>query len=58
MDVSSNYSFNAPILRQLLKATVSFRQDWLGLPCLVQFLTWLHMSDYHNIWNTDDNRVT
>ena len=26
-----------------LKATVSFRQDWLGLPCLVQLLTWLHV---------------
>ena len=30
------------------KATVSFRWDWLGLPCLVQLLTWLHVSDYHN----------
>ena len=35
-----------------LKATVSFRKDRLGLPCLVQLLTWLHVSDYRNFWNT------
>ena len=33
----------------LLKATVSFCQDWLGLPCLVQLLTWLYVLDYHNL---------
>ena len=35
------------------KATISFREDWLGLPCLVQLLTWLHVSDYHKIWNNE-----
>ena len=29
--------------------------DWSGLTCLVQLLTWLHVSDYRNFWNTDRN---
>ena len=29
-----------------IKATVSFREDWLGLPRLVQHITCLHMLDY------------
>ena len=28
-------------LADIFKATVCFRLDWLGLPCLVQLLTWL-----------------
>ena len=24
---------------------------WSGLPCLVEHLTWFHMSDYHHFWN-------
>ena len=36
-----------------LKATVSFRSDWSGLPCLVQLLTWLPVSDCSNFWNTE-----
>ena len=35
------------------KATVSFRKDWLGLPCLAQLVSWLHVSDYRNFWNTE-----
>ena len=31
-----------------LKATVRFLYDRLGLPYLVQFLTYLHVSDYRN----------
>ena len=27
-----------------IKATVCFRWDWSGLPCLVQLLSWLHVS--------------
>ena len=40
-----------------VKATVSFRWDWSGLPCLVQLLTWLHVSDCCNFWNTEDDRL-
>ena len=36
-----------------IKATVSFRYDWLGLLCLVPRLTWLHVSGYRNVWNTE-----
>ena len=28
------------------------KTDW-GLPCLVPLLTWLHVSDYRNFWNTE-----
>ena len=35
------------------EATVSFRWDWSGLPCLVQFLTWLHVSECRNLWNIE-----
>ena len=31
-------------LNSPLKATVSFRWNWSGLPCLVQLLTWLYTS--------------
>ena len=31
----------------IIKATLSFRKDWLGLSCLVQ-LPCLHVLDYHN----------
>ena len=24
-----------------------------GLPCLVQLLTWLHVSDFRSFWNTE-----
>ena len=33
-----------------LKATIRFHLDWLGLSCFVQLLTWLQVSDYHNLW--------
>ena len=26
---------------------------WSDLPCLVTLLTWLHVSDYHNFWNSE-----
>ena len=37
----------------VFKTTVSFRNDWLGLPCLMQLLTRLHVSDYYNFWNNE-----
>ena len=38
-----------------LKATVSFRWEWSGLPCLVQLLTWLHAGTVgsRDFWNTE-----
>ena len=37
----------------VLKVAVSSHWDWLGLPCLVQLLTWLQVLDCHNFWNTE-----
>ena len=36
-----------------LKATVSSRSDRSGLPCLVQLLSWLQVSECRNVWNTE-----
>ena len=36
-----------------LKTTVSSIWDWSGLPYLVQLLTWLHVSEYCNVGNTE-----
>ena len=33
-------------------ALVDLRQEF-DLPCLVQLLTWLNVSDYRNFWNTN-----
>ena len=41
----------------LFMATVIFLQDLLGLPCLVQLLTWLHVSDYHNFGTMKDDSL-
>ena len=30
---------------------------WLCLPCLVQHLSWLQVSDYHNLWNTEGSSL-
>ena len=45
LDLFTNYNFTY-VLRSL---NVS---NWSVLPCLVQLLTWLHVSDYHNVLNT------
>ena len=36
-----------------VKATVRSRWDWSGLPCLVQHLTWLRVSECRNFWNNE-----
>ena len=43
----------APPLSDRIKATVSYRWDWSGLPCLVDFLTWLQVSECRIFWNTE-----
>ena len=39
------------------EAMASFRWDWSGLPCLVQPLTLLHVSEYRNFWNRKDGSL-
>ena len=46
------YTFS-PLLGVHLKATVSFRLDYLGLPYLTHLLVCLQVSDYHNFWKNE-----
>ena len=36
-----------------IKGTNVFSSDFLGLPCLMQLYTRLHLSDYRKFWNTE-----
>ena len=36
-----------------VKSTVLSLWHYSGLPFLVQLLTWLHVSEYRNFWNTE-----